>query len=123
MVLNCNLSYANQDDNFELERFNVVVERMRENFQKIKDMKASRKVIGHERGFLDPFDRANLSPDEQKILEQENKDRSEYFSFLAKHSNSIHRHEKPPMPDRPAVSYEEVAQYFAKKWKEWPPRQ
>ena len=87
MVLNCNLSYANQDDNFELERFNVVVERMRENFQKIKDMKASRKVIGHERGFLYPFDRANLSPDEQKILEQENKDRSEYFSFLAKHSN------------------------------------
>ena len=84
---------------------------MNVNSEKIKALKNSGKVIGHERGFLDPVENTHLTVEERETLNQENANRREYFSFLAR--NSIH----------PTQSYEQVAQKLAKEWKEWPPKQ
>ena len=103
--------------------FEAVVQRMRTNTEAIKLLKNSGKVIGSERGLLNPMDGAYLSAEEKVILDQENSDRIEYFTFLAKYSNSLYLNNDSAMLGKATVSYEQIAQYFSAKWKEWPPNQ
>ncbi len=118
-----NILFANPEYSVELKRFEKAVLQMRENAEKIESLRNSGKVIGSERGLLDPASNANLSTNEQILLDQENKNRSIYFIFLARNSSSIYQQEKPLKPDNSRVTYLQIAQYIAKKWKEWPPKQ
>ncbi len=103
----CTNTFVNDSD--DMKRFEAAVQHMRENAKNIHALINSRRVIGHELGLLDAVDNAHLTAEEKNILDQENTDRREYFTFLAKNSNPPH-------------SYADIAQHFAKQWKEWPPQ-
>lgn len=122
-AMNAHPVVAEPINSVEFDSFVAATQRMRASTESIKSLKNSGKVVGHERGLLDPIEGKPLTAQEKEMLDRENADRREYFTFLAKYSNSIYRHEQPRIPDKAAVDYAEVAQYFAKRWKEWPPQQ
>ncbi|MFZ2405639.1 MAG: hypothetical protein WAW41_10915 [Methylobacter sp.] len=121
ITLNMDVTFANSGNPTELE-FKIIVQRMRLNTERIKTLKKLGKVVTHERGFLRPNDKWLFTQEEEELLAVENADRTMYFIFLTEHSDSIDAYDESRIPDKLAVSYERVAQYCAKKWKEWPPR-
>ena len=77
----------------------------------IQPLKQSGKVVGSEYGLLNPvLEGIALTPGEQRLLTEENRDRRTLFAFIAEHSD-------------PPRTYEQVAnEYVRNRWREWPPK-